>query len=73
MTSVKSYVSCLRWAGAKKALFSLANRHGLEFKVLDEDKGWLRHTLYFEVSGETLNVADFFDDLERSVEAYNRL
>ena len=59
MATVKSYLSALKWAGAKEFLFDLAVSNHLQFKVLDHDKGLLRETIYYEVEGKESDLKRF--------------
>jgi hypothetical protein len=52
MATFKTYIAGPRWAGLKKFLYDLATMTNVELTILDQDKGWVRETVYFKIDGE---------------------
>lgn len=69
--SIKSHITAPRWAGMKEALFEGANSFGLEYQTLEEDKGFLRTTIYFKITGSKDMVQAFFKQLAIVVNEHN--
>lgn len=54
----RGYLSGLRTHGIKPFLWEISTKLGLDFKVLDREKGWFRETVYFEFSGDEKNLKE---------------
>lgn len=51
MKKWESYMSGPKWAGISQALFDIAQKCSLTFRITHQDKGWIRETVFFEVEG----------------------
>ena len=69
---VKAYVQGLRWAGIKELLFELSTAYHVDLKILDEDKGLLRTTIFYQIEGEEQDVRKFREELRKAMEEYNK-
>ena len=67
----KSYMQGPRWAGIKEFLFELSLKCKLGFTILEEDKGWFRTTIYYELSGKEIDIREFFKLLKLAERNYN--
>jgi len=61
-----------RWSGLNHALKQTAYIHRLRFDEYDEDKGWLRTSVYFRVAGTLENIKAFITDMSQAVKDYNK-
>jgi hypothetical protein len=68
---VKSYIQGPRWSGIKEFVFEGATAYGLTYKTLEEDKGLLKTTIYYEVEGDEASIMLFMEELQRSIKNHN--
>ena len=64
------YLGGLRLAGLKPFLFDCAVANGLSFRVTDHDKGWIRETIYYEVTGSAEAIEGFRKMLAAGIDRY---
>lgn len=67
----KGYVQGSKWSGIKEFLFELASAAKLPIKFLEEDKGWFRTTIWYEVEGDEENINWFGNKITTTIEAHN--
>lgn len=67
----KGYITGLKGAGHKQLLFILSSRYNLDFKILEEDKGWFMSTIYYQVKGKINNIYEFNESVKEAVKKYN--
>lgn len=68
----ESYISGPKWGNLKQALWESTRYYGLKLKILDTDRGWLRETIYFEVTGSSKSLQDFSNHLTEAVKENNK-
>jgi hypothetical protein len=71
MKTYRGYIAGLKWSGIMEFLFELSNSLKLELKVLQDDKGVVRRTIYFEISGEDEAINEFHTVCEATVKIHN--
>lgn len=69
--SYRGIIEAPRWAGVPSALRDIAFMEGVDLK-LDIDKGWVRETVRFSVTGESDFVRRFVRALSASINAYEQ-
>jgi hypothetical protein len=69
--TVRSYISGGRWHGLKQFLYDAALAHGLELKIIDEDKGWFTHTILFSLTGPKRTIRACDRGIHASLQEYN--
>jgi hypothetical protein len=70
VVSVRDYIEGPRWANIPSFLKKLCWEMDLELK-LEVDKGWIRETVFFTVTGEHEVVELFGGRFRESIKAYN--
>lgn len=68
----KGYITALKWSRHKQLLFIIANYNNLDFKIIEEDKGWLMSTIYYQVEGEPEDIKDFNRSVQKAIKEYNK-
>ncbi len=71
MARIRSYVQGPRWAGFKEMLYRLAGLCQVRYATLEEDKGLLVTTIYYEVTGPTPNCQAFRSRLRATINEWN--
>jgi len=56
---LRSYIDGPKWGGLRMLLYGAAKLAGVELRIPDEDRGLIRHTLYYEAEGLPDNLAAF--------------
>lgn len=64
-------VSGPRWAGVKQYILTVPMMFNLEVKIIDEDKGFIRTTITFEVEGEAKDIKKFYTQMKSDFKRYN--
>lgn len=67
----KTYIEGPRWAGTEKFLIRTANEFDLEIETR-VDRGWIRETVYFTVTGSHDNLERFKSRVQRALLEMNR-
>ena len=49
--TLRSHVGGTRWHGLKSLLYEVAIQAGCKLTILDEDRGWIFHTVFFRMDG----------------------
>lgn len=68
----KSYLAGTKWSGLKEYLFDVCDRYNLTYHILDEDKGLIRLTIYFELDGESEDIQKCLQQMRQDVEIANK-
>jgi len=68
IASLESWIEGPRWAGIKQALEKTIIGWELERHYIREDKGWLRTTVYFKISGPRWKMEYLVDALRKAVD-----
>lgn len=61
----------LRWADLPGLVGELAARHGLEYRLISRDVGWLRAEYRFALTGRFGHLTHFAADLHSSLRDYH--
>lgn len=68
MTTFRGCVQAMRWDGLRALLYEAATLYGVAYRTVEESKGLLTHTVYFEVQGERPSIERFFASLKLVIE-----
>lgn len=69
--TLKSYVEGPRWASFPEFLKNACFMYDLKIVQMDIDKGFIRETVRFEVSGTESNLNRLKNAIEAGIEEYN--
>ena len=64
---IRSYLEGPRWISLRQVLYDCARGLGIKLTIENEEKGWLRKTIFFTAEGELDNMHRFRDRLAREV------
>ncbi len=72
MAHYKGSYEAPRWANFKRYLIETCFYHDLELDKLDIDKGWIRESGIFKVSGSDKDILGFAKEFDQAIELYNQ-
>ena len=72
MITHESYISGSRWAGVYELLLDIAATYSVQYRTIEEKKGWFTTTIQYAITGEPANVQRFFRCVPQSIEAHNQ-
>lgn len=71
MKSYKGYIRGFRWSGIMEFLFENASANTVILEILNDDKGLIERTVYFQVNGTEKRVDAFVSLAKHAVRKYN--
>ena len=69
--TLRAWAKALRWAGVEGFIRTLAWEHGLDVDRMEVDKGWIRVTIRYQVSGFESDLHRFRRAMRAAVKEYN--